>query len=69
MTSPKDSDLKVCPHKNRFLQCKDCKMQCCSGCIQSETHSCSMLQMRILSAREELAKKLPKVEAAKLIKF
>ena len=62
-------EQKVCKHKNRFLTCKDCKMQCCSGCIQSEAHSCPMLKTRILAAREELMKKLPKVEAPKLVKI
>lgn len=44
-------------------------MQCCAGCIQSEAHSCPMLAQRVLAAREELAKKLPKVEAPKVIKI
>lgn len=58
-----------CPHKNKILMCKDCKTQCCVMCIRSEAHSCPMLKMRILAAREELAKNLPKVEAPKLVKF
>jgi hypothetical protein len=58
-----------CKHKNKFLTCRDCKMQCCAGCIRSEAHSCPMLEQRILAAREELAKKLPKVEAPKVIKI
>ena len=58
-----------CPHKNKILMCKDCKTQCCVRCIQSEAHSCPMLKLRILAAREELAKTLPKVEAAKVIKI
>lgn len=44
-------------------------MKCCAGCIQSETHGCPMLETRILAARQELAKKLPKVEALKLTKI
>lgn len=44
-------------------------MQCCAGCIQSEAHSCPMLAQRVLAAREELAKKLPKIEALKIVKI
>ena len=58
-----------CKHKNKILKCKDCKTMCCVNCIQSETHSCPMLETRILAAREELANKLPKVEAPKVIKI
>ena len=60
--------MSFCRHKNKILTCKDCKMNCCVSCIQSEAHSCPMLEARIQSAREELAKKLPKVEAPKVVK-
>ena len=58
--------MYACKHKNKILQCKDCKIQCCVKCIQPETHVCPMLHARILAAREELAKSLPKIIAPRV---
>lgn len=58
--------MYVCKHKSKILQCKHCKIQCCVGCIQPETHLCPMLHARLLSAREELIKSLPKIVAPKI---
>lgn len=59
----------MCPHKNRFLKCKECKMDCCFKCIQLEAHSCPMLPAHAKAAREELSKNIVKVVAPKVSSF
>ena len=46
-----------------ILQCKYCKNNFCSKCIQIDTHSCSCIAEKILESKNNLAKNLPKVVA------
>jgi hypothetical protein len=58
-----------CKHKNRFLKCRECEGSFCCKCIQLEVHCCPKLDARSKIEKENLAKKLVKVEAAKIVTF
>ena len=55
-----------CPHKPKFLTCKECTGNFCARCIQLETHYCPGLDKRALTEKENLAKKLVKVVAPRV---
>ena len=42
---------------------------CCTGCIQLEVHQCPKLKERIQVDKDNLARKLVKVEAKKVVAF
>jgi hypothetical protein len=42
---------------------------CCTRCIQLEVHQCPKLNERIRVDKDNLAKKLVKVEAKKVVAF
>ena len=56
-----------CPHKPKFLTCKECQGNFCARCIQLEVHFCPNLKTRSAAEKEELAKKLIKVVAPKVV--
>ena len=58
-----------CPHKPKFLTCKECTGNFCAKCIQLEVHFCPNLETRLKTERENLSKKLVKVVAPKLVKI
>jgi len=58
-----------CQHKNRFLKCRDCEGSFCAKCIQLEVHCCPKLDERSKIEKENLAKKLVKVVAPKVLSF
>jgi len=58
-----------CKHKNRFLKCRECSGSFCCKCIQLEVHECPKLDERSKIEKENLAKKLVKVEAPKVLTF
>ena len=59
----------TCSHKNRFLKCRECAGDFCAKCIQLEVHMCPKLDERSKIEKENLAKKLVKVQAAKVLSF
>ena len=61
--------LFVCKHKHKLLTCNECKEKFCARCIQLEAHSCPELNARIQDERDNLKKKMVKVEAMKVIKI
>ena len=58
-----------CTHKNKFLKCRECEGSFCCKCIQLEVHCCPKLDERSKTEKENLAKKLVKVIAPKVISF
>ena len=58
-----------CKHKNRFLTCRECSGSFCCKCIQLEVHACPKLDERLKTEKENLSKKLVKVEAPKVLTF
>ena len=52
-----------------MLTCRDCQGMFCARCIQLEVHKCPKLDERSKIERENLAKKLVKVQAAKIVGF
>jgi hypothetical protein len=58
-----------CPHKQKILKCRECECMCCTRCIQLEVHQCPKLNERIRVDKDNLAKKLVKVEAKKVVSF
>jgi predicted nucleic acid binding AN1-type Zn finger protein len=58
-----------CPHKNKFLNCRECTGSFCYKCIQLEAHFCPKLDERSKIEKENLAKKLVKVVAPKIEGF
>jgi hypothetical protein len=58
-----------CKHKNRFLTCRECKGAFCARCIQLEAHECPKLGERSQTEKDNLAKKLVKVAAPKVLTF
>ena len=59
----------MCHHKNRFLKCRECSGDFCSKCIQLEVHNCPKLDERSKTEKENLAKKLVKITAPKVVTF
>jgi hypothetical protein len=57
----------ACKHKPKMLTCKECQVNFCTRCIQLEAHSCPKLNARIQEERDNLKKKLVKVEALKVL--
>lgn len=58
-----------CLHRSKILKCKECKEMFCARCIQLEVHCCPGLDERTKIEKENLAKKLVKVEGTKLLKI
>lgn len=58
-----------CPHKPKFLVCKECKVNFCARCIQLEVHFCPNLETRSKNEKDELSRKLVKCVAAKVVAF
>jgi len=75
MRSPEEAFADIfgpkmsCAHKNRFLKCRECQGNFCAKCIQLEVHSCPKLDERSKIEKENLAKKLVKVVAPKVLTF
>lgn len=64
-TAPSPAGWK-CPHKPKFLTCTCCQGNFCAKCIQLEVHYCPKLDERSKIEKENLTKKLVKVQAAKV---
>ena len=58
-----------CPHKPKFLTCKECKGNFCARCIQLEVHHCPNLETRSKNEKDLLTKNLVKVVAPKVVAF
>ena len=58
-----------CPHKSKILTCRECQGNYCSKCIQLEVHFCPKLSDHVQMDKDNLRKKLVKVEAPKITLF
>ena len=58
-----------CRHKPKMMTCKECHGNFCTRCIQLEAHECPKLNARIQEERDNLKKKLVKVEALKIVQI
>lgn len=56
-----------CLHKPKMLVCRECKMNFCARCIQLEVHFCPKLSTRSSTEKSQLAEKLVKVVAPKVL--
>lgn len=55
-----------CRHKNKFFKCRDCSGNFCAKCIQLEMHLCPKLDERSKIEKENLSKKLVKIQSHKI---
>ena len=63
------ASLYKCPHKPKFLTCKECAGNFCARCIQLEVHYCPNLETRAKNEKVVLSTKLVKVVADKVLRI